>query len=121
VLAIDYLSARFPHAPQGGWKRLCGIPSIGPIRAAVALGVLQTPHRFRTKRQLWSISGFAIETRSSADDRHVNGQLQKVKKRLSHCRSLKQILQIVIVVLVQVANGSPQRSLARSKSSTSAC
>lgn len=32
------------------WKRLCQIPSIGPIRAAVLLGILQTPHRFRTKR-----------------------------------------------------------------------
>jgi hypothetical protein len=29
------------------WKRLCQIPSIGPIRAAVLLGILQTPHRFR--------------------------------------------------------------------------
>src|SRR6202022_2982344 len=28
------------------WKRLCQIPSIGPIRAAVLLGILQTPHRF---------------------------------------------------------------------------
>jgi transposase len=74
---------------HSAWKRLCGIPSIGPIRAAVALGVLQTPHRFRTKRQLWSISGFAIETRSSADHRHVNGQLQKVKKRVS-IRGLNQ-------------------------------
>jgi len=27
---------------------------VGPIRAAVLLGILQTPHRFRTKRQLWS-------------------------------------------------------------------
>jgi transposase len=34
------------------WKQLCQIPSIGPIRAAVLLGILQTPHRFRTKRQL---------------------------------------------------------------------
>ncbi len=34
------------------WKRLCQIPSIGPIRAAVLLGILQTPHRFRTKRQI---------------------------------------------------------------------
>src|SRR5712672_2322434 len=33
------------------WKRLCQIPSIGPIRAAVLLNILQTPHRFRTKRQ----------------------------------------------------------------------
>src|SRR5216683_2424769 len=38
------------------WKRLCQIPSIGPIRSAVLLGILQTPHRFRTKRQLWSFS-----------------------------------------------------------------
>jgi transposase len=36
------------------WKRLRQIPSIGPIRAAVLLGILQTPHRFRTKRQLWT-------------------------------------------------------------------
>ena len=33
------------------WKRLCEIPAIGPIRAAVLLGILQTPHRFRTKRK----------------------------------------------------------------------
>src|SRR5260221_3913395 len=59
------------------------------IGAPVALGVRQTPHRFRTKRQLWSISGFAIEPRSSADHRHVNGQLQKVKKRVS-IRGLNQ-------------------------------
>src|SRR6266850_3793238 len=43
------------------WKRLCQIPSIGPIRSAVLLGILQTPHRFRTKRQLWTYSGFGIE------------------------------------------------------------
>ena len=34
------------------WKRLCQIPSIGPIRAAVLLGILQTPHRFRGRRQV---------------------------------------------------------------------
>jgi transposase len=62
------------------WKQLCQIPSIGPIRAAVLLGVLQTPHRFRTKRQLWTYSGFGIETQSSADHRSVNGQLERVKK-----------------------------------------
>jgi len=62
------------------WKQLCQIPSIGPIRAAVLLGVLQTPHRFRTKRQLWTYSGLGIETQSSADHRSVNGQLQRVKK-----------------------------------------
>src|ERR1700747_3094852 len=65
------------------WKRLCQIPSIGPIRAAVLLGILQTPHRFRTKRQLWSHSGFGIETPSDHDHRSAEGQLQGAKKQIS--------------------------------------
>jgi hypothetical protein len=63
------------------WKRLCGIPSIGPIRAAVLLGILQTPHRFHTKRQLWSYGGVGIETSSSADHEVVKGQLERKKKQ----------------------------------------
>ena len=70
-------------------KRLCQIPSIGPIRAAVLMGILQTPHRFRTKRQLWTYSGFGIETRSSADHRYVDGQLQRAKRQVS-IRGLNQ-------------------------------
>jgi transposase len=68
---------------QKAWLLLCQIPAIGPIRAAVLIGVLQTPHRFRTKRQLWTFSGFGIETRSSADHRYVEGQLQRSKKPAS--------------------------------------
>ena len=64
------------------WKQLCEIPSIGPIRAAVLLGILQTPHRFRTKRQLWTYSGFGIEVHSSADHQVVKGQLQRKKKHV---------------------------------------
>jgi transposase len=33
-------------------KLLQQIPSIGPIRAALLIALIQTPHRFRTKRQL---------------------------------------------------------------------
>ena len=64
------------------WKRLCGIPSIGPIRAAELLGILQTPHRFRTKRQLWTYSGLGIEVYSSADHHVVKGQLERKKKHV---------------------------------------
>jgi transposase len=64
-------------------KLLCQIPSIGPIRAALLIALLQTPHRFRTKRPLWKYSGFAIETHSSADYRSVKGQLQKSKMHVS--------------------------------------
>jgi len=71
------------------WPLLCEIPSMGPIRAAVLIGILQTPHRFRTKRQLWTFSGFGIETHSSADHRYVEGQLQRSKKPAS-IRGLNQ-------------------------------
>jgi transposase len=64
------------------WKRLCQIPAIGPIRAAVLLGILQTPHRFRTKRQLWNYGGLAIEMHSSADYRSVDGELQRSRKNV---------------------------------------
>ena len=42
-------------------KLLRQIPSIGPIRAALLIALIQTPHRFRTKRQLWAYSGLALE------------------------------------------------------------
>src|ERR1700681_4829006 len=58
------------------WKLLCQIPSIGPIRAAVLIGVLQTPHRFRTKRQLWTY-GLALATRTSAEYRFLDWQLRR--------------------------------------------
>jgi transposase len=71
------------------WKRLCEIPSMGPIRAAVLLGILQTPHRFRTKRQLWTYSGLGIEVHSSADHQVVKGQLERKKKHVE-IRGLNQ-------------------------------
>jgi len=43
-------------------KLLRQIPCIGPIRAARLLALMQTPHRFRSKRQLWTYSGLGIET-----------------------------------------------------------
>src|SRR6516225_9573177 len=41
---------------------------------------MQTPHRFRSKRQLWTYSGLGIETRDSGQYRFVDGQLQRSKK-----------------------------------------
>jgi hypothetical protein len=37
-------------------KLLRQMTAIGPIRAALLVALLQTPHRFRTKRQLWTYS-----------------------------------------------------------------
>ena len=59
------------------------IPSIGPIRAALLVALLQTPHRFRTKRQLWAYSGFAIEIHDSGEYRWVRGKLQRNRERIT--------------------------------------
>jgi transposase len=64
-------------------KLLRQIPSIGPIRAALLLALVQTPHRFRSKRQLWAYSGFAVETHDSGEYRYVRGQLLRNRERIS--------------------------------------
>ena len=56
------------------------IPGIGPIRAALLVALLQTPDRFRTKRQLWAYSGLGIETQDSGEYRYVEGQLRRSSK-----------------------------------------
>src|SRR5258708_36429299 len=63
--------------------KLRQIPSLGPIRSALAVALIQTPHCFRTKRQLWAYSGLALETRTSAEYRFVEGQVRRSKKPLS--------------------------------------
>jgi transposase len=44
------------------------------------IALIQTPHRFRTKRQLWTYSGLGLETHDSAQYRYVEGQLRRSKK-----------------------------------------
>jgi transposase len=70
-------------------KLLRQIPCIGPIRAARLIALIQTPHRFRSKRQLWTYSGLGIETHDSAQYRYVGGQVQRSKK-LQQLRGLNQ-------------------------------
>jgi len=55
---------------------LQSVPFLGPIRAALLMGRVQTPHRFRTKRQFWSYCGLGLETRDSGEYRMVKGQVE---------------------------------------------
>jgi hypothetical protein len=61
-------------------KLLRQIPSIGPLRTALRSALIQTPHRFRSKRPLWTYSGLSIHTRDRAQYRYVGGQLPRCKK-----------------------------------------
>ena len=58
---------------------LSQVPWLGPIRVAL----IQTPHRFRTKRQLWAYTGLALQTRASGEYRVTGGQLQRAKRQPS--------------------------------------
>src|SRR5215468_5916616 len=67
--------------PATRWLRQ--IPSIGPIRAALLVALIQTPNRFRTKRQLWAYCGLALRTYFSGEYRFVSGELKRSKKVLA--------------------------------------
>ena len=43
------------------------LPGLGPVRVAEVISAVGSPHRFRTKRQLWKYCGLAVVTRSSSD------------------------------------------------------
>jgi transposase len=64
------------------------------------LALIQTPHRFRSKRQLWAYSGLALETRNSGEYCMVRGQLKRSKKVIAirglnknHNHDLKNIFK----------------------------
>jgi transposase len=61
-------------------KLLRQIPCIGPIRSAQLIALIQTPHRFRSKRQLWTYSGLGVTTHDSAQYCYVGGELRRSKK-----------------------------------------
>jgi len=108
---------------------LRSVPGIGPIRAAVILGVAVTPQRFRTKRQFWAYCGLAVVTSTSAEYQLVNGRVCRSKKRPllrglnnNYNRALKSVFKSAAKTVLAgvwksrfdsiVDNGTPE-SLAR--------
>jgi hypothetical protein len=83
-----------------GWAVLRTIPFFGPVRVALLLAILQTPWRFRTKRNLWAYAGLAVVTRSSADYLLVDGQAVRRQRapltrglNRNHHRVLKHVFK----------------------------
>jgi transposase len=65
------------------------IPQLGPIRAAFIVATVDTPHRFRTKRQFWSYVGLAVVTHMSAEYEMKAGRVVRRRKPMS-TRGLNQ-------------------------------
>jgi hypothetical protein len=49
------------------WRVLQTIPFLGPVRVAQLLATMETPWRFRTKRNLWGYVGLAVVTKTTAE------------------------------------------------------
>src|SRR6266576_2583217 len=63
--------------------KLRQIPALGPIGSALAVALIQTPNRFRSKRQLWTYSGLGLETRDSGEYYYVRSQVRRRKKQVT--------------------------------------
>jgi len=59
---------------------LRSIPQLGPIRSAMIVATVDTPHRFRTKRQFWSYSGLAVVTHMSSEYEIKAGRVVRRRK-----------------------------------------
>jgi transposase len=106
---LDYLTSLRKEAEsamiaearkQPAFRCLDSIPTLGPVRVSLLLATMVTPYRFRTKRQLWSYSGFALRTSSSADFQVSNGVIKKAPQQAAtrglndnHNPILKQVFK----------------------------
>jgi transposase len=65
------------------------IPQLGPIRAAFIVATVDTPHRFRTKRQFWSYVGLAVVTHMSSEYEMKAGRVVRRQRPIA-TRGLNQ-------------------------------
>ena len=92
--ALEGLKTGAEHAmvaeakKHSAFELLQTVPGFGPIRSAQMLSVVVTPHRFRTKRQLWAYSGLGIVTNSSSD--WVRGEGRWIRKAVQQTRGLNK-------------------------------
>lgn len=68
---------------QKAARILRSMPTLGPIWAALLIATVDTPHRFRSKRQFWTYCGFAVVTRSTSDYWFEKGELRKRRKPMT--------------------------------------
>jgi transposase len=81
-------------------KILRSVPGIGPLRAAIILGIALTPHRFRTIKQFWNYCGLAVRTKTTAEYEIDQGRVRRSKKQplvrglnRHYSRALKEVFK----------------------------
>jgi transposase len=72
---------------HSAFKRLCGVPGLGPVRVAQILAAVGSPQRFASRQQFWAYCGLSVVTRSSSDY-EVNGELLRKRRGARQTRGL---------------------------------
>ena len=90
-------------------KLLRKIPGFGPLRSAFVIAVIGTPHRFRTKRQLWSYSGLAVVVHTSSDHEIHMGRIVRKHKY----QSTRGLTQDYNRILKMVFKGAAKEAIRR--------
>lgn len=92
------------------WEVLRTIPFLGPVRVALILATMQTPWRFRSKRNLWAYVGLAVVTRTTAEFTVVAGRPVR-RRRAPLTRGLNpnhnRVLKDVFKGAATAATGRP--------------
>jgi transposase len=90
------------------------IPQLGPVRCALLVATVDTPYRFRTKRQLWAYSGLAIVTYMSSEYEIKAGRVVRSRKPLAtrglnrNCN--RRLKELFISAAVAGSRREPYRS-----------
>lgn len=94
--------ARFVKQVQqhADYACLAQLPGLGDVRVGQLLAIVGTPHRFRTKRQLWPYAGLRVVTQSTADYQEQGGRIVRSPKKVAtrglnwnHNPRLKQVFK----------------------------
>jgi transposase len=85
------------------------IPQLGPIRSALIVAILDTPHRFRTRRQLWSYSGLAVVTHMSSEYEFKQGRVVRSHKPIATRGLNRNCNRVLKDVFMGAATGGGQR------------
>ena len=85
------------------------IPQLGPIRSALIVAILDTPHRFRTRQQLWSYSGLAVVTHMSSEYEIKEGRVVRSRKPIATRGLNRNCNRVLKNVFIGAATGGGSR------------
>jgi len=85
------------------------IPQLGPLRSALIVATVDTPYRFRTKRQLWSYSGLAVVTHMSSEYEIREGRVVRSRKPIATRGLNRNCNRRMKDVFIGAATGGSQR------------